>query len=170
MTDDEALADKLRVLRLHGSKPKYYNSMIGGNFRLDPIQAAVLSVKLPHLDSWHAGRQENAAYYDDKLKGVGTPKAVWGRQAHIYNQYVLSVDTKRDALMKHLKDNGIGCEIYYPVTFHEQECFRYLGYELGAFPASEKAARSTLAIPIYPDLTTEMQDYVISKVHEFLRG
>jgi dTDP-4-amino-4,6-dideoxygalactose transaminase len=169
VTDDDALAEKLRTLRLHGSKPKYYNSMIGGNFRLDPIQAAVLLVKLDHLDAWHRGRQENAAYYDDHLRSaaISKPNAAWGRSAHVYNQYVISVEDRRDELVKHLQSHGIGCEVYYPVAFHEQKCFAHLGLPIGSFPISEHASRHTLAIPVYPELTREMQDYVIGKLEEF---
>jgi dTDP-4-amino-4,6-dideoxygalactose transaminase len=169
VTDDDALAEKLRVLRLQGSKPKYYHSMIGGNFRLDPIQAAVLSVKLDHLDSWHRGRQKNASYYDEYFRSaaITKPNAAWGRAAHVYNQYVITVKDRRDELIKYLQSQGIGCEVYYPVAFHEQKCFAHLGLPLGSFPHSERASRHTLAIPVYSELTSEMQDYVIAKLEEF---
>jgi dTDP-4-amino-4,6-dideoxygalactose transaminase len=169
VTDDDALAEKVRILRLQGSKPKYYHAMIGGNFRLDPIQAAVLLVKLDHLDSWHRGRQKNATYYDEHLRSpaITKPNAAWGRSAHVYNQYVITVKDRRDQLLKHLQGQGIGCEVYYPVAFHEQKCFGHLDLPLGSFPNSEKASRHTLAIPVYPELTTEMQDYVIAKLEEF---
>ncbi len=168
-TMDASLGERITLLRNHGAKPKYYHSMIGGNFRLDPIQAAVLLVKLPHLERWHGMRQANAAHYDERLKvpGVVKPKIAWKREYHIYNQYVISVPERRDALRAHLNANEIGCEIYYPVPFHEQECFRYLGYRKGDFPNSEKAAQSTVALPIYPELTKEMQNYVIEKIGEF---
>ena len=169
VTDDDALADKLRRLRNHGAEPKYYHSMIGGNFRLDPIQAAVLSVKLPHLDSWHAARQRNATFYDEQFRfaGVSTPKIKYRREYHIYNQYILTVERDREGLRSHLTECNIGTEIYYPVPFHEQECFASLGYKLGDFPHSEYAARHTLALPIYPELTEEMLAYVVERIGKY---
>ncbi len=169
VTNDEKLADKLVKLRNHGSAPKYYHSMIGGNFRLDAIQAAILLVKIKYLDDWHKGRQENAKYYDENLKieGIQNPTIMYNRESHIYNQYILSVPSKRDELRKFLNDADIGNEVYYPVPFHEQECFKYLGYKTGDFPISEYVAKHSIALPIYPELTTEMQDYVISKIKEF---
>jgi len=166
VTDDANIDEKLKKLRNHGAKPKYYHALIGGNFRLDPIQAAILLVKLPHLDTWHSMRQENAAYYDENLnaKGIKKPVIAYNRESHIYNQYVISVMEQRDDLRKFLAENNIGTEIYYPVPFHDQECFRYLGYKSGDFPHSEYAATHTLALPIYPELTKEMQDYVIEKL------
>jgi dTDP-4-amino-4,6-dideoxygalactose transaminase len=169
VTRDAKLADKLQKLRNHGAHPKYFHAMIGGNFRLDTIQAAALLVKLPKLDAWHAKRRANAAYYNLHLNGPGLvkPEAVYGPEFHIYNQYVIAVPEKRDELRKHLQDKGIGNEVYYPVPFHEQECFRYLGYSTGNFPNSEFAARHTVALPIYPELTTDMQDAVIAAVRAF---
>ncbi len=169
VTSDDALAEKLAKLRNHGAKPKYYHALVGGNFRLDPMQAAVLLVKLPHLNSWHEKRRKNAAYYDENLKieGVINPKIAYKRDYHIYNQYVVRVPDRRDELRKFLTDNEIGNEVYYPVPFHEQECFEYLGYKSGDFSHSEHAAAHTIALPIYPELTTEMQDYVIEKIGEF---
>ncbi len=169
VTKHEEIADKIRKLRNHGAYPKYYHSMIGGNFRLDAIQAAILLAKFPHLEKWHLMRQENAAYYDENLnvEGIRKPAIAYSRKDHIYNQYVISVSTQRDELQKFLSDNDIGTAIYYPVPFHLQECFRYLEYKKGDFPNSEYAAEHTLAIPIYPELTTEMQYYVISKIGEF---
>ncbi len=166
VTDDPTIDEKLKKLRNHGAKPKYYHALIGGNFRLDPIQAAILLVKLPHLDTWHKMRQENAAYYDENLnvKGIKKPDVAYKREFHIYNQYVISVMEQRDELRKFLAENNIGTEIYYPVPFHEQECFRYLGYKSGDFPNSEYATKHTIALPIYPELTTEMQDYVVDKL------
>jgi len=166
VTDDAKINEKLKKLRNHGAKPKYYHALIGGNFRLDPIQAAILIVKLPHLDKWHSMRQENAAYYDENLnvKGIKKPLVACKREFHIYNQYVISVAEKRDDLRKFLTENTIGTEIYYPVPFHEQECFQYLGYKSGDFPNSEYATKHTIALPIYPELTTEMQDYVADKL------
>ena len=169
VSKDEKLAEKVRLLRNHGAKPKYYHSLIGGNFRLDPIQAAVILVKLPHLDSWHQARQENAHFYDEVINtsGVVKPNIAYDRECHIYNQYVISVPEKRDDFREFLKSKDIGHEVYYPVSFHEQECFSYLGYKLGDFPKSEQAARSTVALPIYPELTREMQEYVVAAIEEF---
>ncbi len=169
VTKDENVADKIRRLRNHGAKPKYYHSMIGGNFRLDPIQAAALLVKFPHLDTWHQLRQENAAFYDEHLPKdkVTLPRLAHKRENHIYNQYVIAVPEKRDALRNYLQENEIGTEIYYPVPFHLQECFRYLGYQPGDFPNSEYAANHTLALPIYPELTQDMQTYVIEKIEAY---
>lgn len=166
VTDDQTIDEKLKKLRNHGAKPKYYHALIGGNFRLDPIQAAILLVKLPHLGKWHSMRQENAAYYDENLnlKGIKKPVVAYKREFHIYNQYVISLAAKRDDLRKFIAGNNIGTEIYYPVPFHEQECFRYLGYKSGDFPNSEYATKHTIALPIYPELTTEMQDYVVDKL------
>jgi len=170
VTNDSELNDKLKMLRNHGAKPKYYHAMIGGNFRLDPIQAAVLLVKLPHLDQWHIMRQENAAYYDENLKdlGVKTPVIAHERKCHIYNQYVISVPENRDELRQFLADNNVSTEIYYPVSFHMQACFNELGYREGDFPNSEYAARHTIALPVYPELTHEMQDYVVDRIREGL--
>jgi dTDP-4-amino-4,6-dideoxygalactose transaminase len=169
VTNDAMIDEKLKKLRNHGAKPKYYHALIGGNFRLDPIQAAILLVKLPHLDKWHAMRQKNAVYYDENLnvKGIKKPFVAYKREFHIYNQYVISVAKKRDDLRKYLTENNTGTEIYYPVPFHEQECFRHLGYKSGDFSNSEYTATHTIALPIYPELTTEMQDYVIKKIGEF---
>ena len=171
VTSDAALADKLIKLRNHGMDPKYYHKMVGGNFRLDALQAAVLSVKLPHLDSWHAARQKNAAFYDEHLTapGLNTPQAVYGRENHIYNQYMLSVPGKRDELRDFLVKNEIGHDVYYPVSFHEQECFKDLGYKTGDFPASEYASQHVIALPIYPDLATEQLAFVAEKINEFYR-
>lgn len=168
-TNDNALAEKVRKLRNHGAHPKYYHALLGGNFRLDAIQAAVLSVKLPHLDGWSAARRRNAAYYDERLTSefVTRPSAVFGREHHIYNQYVIAVRERRDDLRAYLTERGVGCEVYYPLPFHEQEVFRGLGYRVGDFPHSEWAARHTLALPIYPELTPEMQDYVVECVGAF---
>jgi len=170
-TNDAKLAEKLVKLRNHGSHPKYYHAMIGGNFRLDPIQAAVLLVKLKYLDEWHKGRQANAAYYDEHLNvtGLKKPAIAYRRDYHIYNQYIIAVPGDRDKLREFLKANDIGHEVYYPVPFHQQECFRYLGYKTGDFPHSEYAAEHTIALPIYPELSDAMQQYVIDKIHEFYK-
>ena len=172
-TSDPARADKLAVLRTHGSRPKYYHHVIGGNFRLDALQAAVVATKLPHLDGWTAGRQRNAAIYDRLFAqaglvadGVVLPTVVTER--HIFNQYVIRVE-RRDALMEHLKANGIGTEIYYPLCLHEQGCFAYLGHKSGDFPKAEAAAAHTLALPIYPELREVQLEYVVSQVRAFVR-
>lgn len=169
VTNDSALAEKLITLRNHGSHPKYYHSLIGGNFRLDTIQAAALLIKLPHLENWHQARQRNAQYYDKALAGsaVQTPQVVYQRAYHIYNQYVIIAPEKRDELRRYLAESEIGTEVYYPVPFHLQECFKYLGYRRGDFPHSEYAAEHSLALPIYPELTEEMQAYVAEKVVKF---
>jgi dTDP-4-amino-4,6-dideoxygalactose transaminase len=171
VTGDAALAEKVRLLRNHGAHPKYYHAMIGGNFRLDTVQAAVLLVKLPYLEGWHAMRRENALYYDELLAGtpITTPALSYGRENHIYNQYVVSVPEKRDELRAWLSRNDIGNEVYYPVAFHEQECFQSLGYTKGDFPNSEHAARHTLALPVYPELTRAMQERVVEMILKFYR-
>ncbi|MBM4310989.1 MAG: DegT/DnrJ/EryC1/StrS family aminotransferase [Deltaproteobacteria bacterium] len=171
VTDDAALADKVRLLRNHGAHPKYYHALIGGNFRLDTVQAAVLLVKLPHLESWHAMRRVNAAYYDELFAGtnISVPAISYGREHHIYNQYVISVPEKRDELRAWLTHNDIGNEVYYPVAFHEQECFRSLGCKKGDFPHSEFAAGHTLALPVYPEITRPMQERVVEMIQKFFR-
>ena len=168
VTNDEALFRRLTIMRNHGMEPKYYNKFIGGNFRLDPIQAAALLVKLPHLDEWSEARRQNAAYYNEKFAGtvIQTPYVSPDCRT-IYNQYCIRVP-RRDELVAHLKANGIGCEIYYPVPAHLQECFLYLGYGEGDFPACEKAAGEIMALPIYPELTDEMQDAVVEAILGFL--
>ena len=168
VTNDEQLYNQLLIMRNHGSKPKYYHSYIGGNFRLDPIQASALLVKLPHLDKWSQKRRDNAAYYNKKFEGTvaGTPY-ISPDCVTIYNQYCIRVP-QRDKVVEHLRASNIGCEIYYPVPMHLQECFRYLGYKNGDFPQSEKAAKEVLALPIYPELTDEMKDCVVEGVLEFL--
>ena len=145
---------------------------------MDPIQAAVLEVKLPHLNEWHRQRRENAATYtsliaEKGLEQVTPPREVYGEAGlsfpHIYNQYVIRTP-ERDALKQYLAEQGVSTEIYYPVPFHQQECFRYLGYDTGAFPQSERAAGEVLALPIYPELSRDMQEYVIDKIGEFFSG
>jgi len=170
-TKDPELAERMRVLRVHGGKPKYFHALIGGNFRIDELQAAVLRIKLKYLDGWTAGRQRNAAYYDRAFSAadlggrVITPQAAPG-QRHIFNQYVVRVH-ERDALRKFLGEHGVGTEIYYPVPLDRQECFGYLGYAPGAFPESERAAAETLAIPIYPELTEDQLETVVARVAEY---
>jgi dTDP-4-amino-4,6-dideoxygalactose transaminase len=183
ITNDTDLADKVKLLRGHGAKPKYYHKVVGGNFRLDALQAAVLRVKLMHLDAWTAGRQRNAATYrrlfaeaginhqssgvSDRFPVVMPQDAGSGR--HIYNQFVIRCEG-RDALMAHLKQRGVGTEIYYPVPLHLQECFTHLGHRSGDFPASEAAAKQTLALPIYPELAIEQQVTVVEAVAAHYRG
>jgi len=169
VTNDEALAQRCTVMRNHGSRPKYYHKFVGGNFRLDPIQAAVLLVKLKYLPQWHEGRRANAAYYDAKLAEVDGVVAPHIEQWNytIYNQYVIRVPN-RDAVMAHLKEKKIGCEIYYPLALHMQKCFADLGHKEGDMPQAELAAKETLAIPIYPELTDEMKDYVVAGIVEAL--
>jgi len=194
VTDDPERAEKLRILRVHGSKPKYYHSLVGGNFRLDALQAAVLSAKFHHLDAWTAKRQDNAARYDRMLQSTGLvdkvlirpPKPIWrdavsdeapvsnpGTQSptahyHIYHQYVIATP-RRDELKAYLFDKGIGTEIYYPVPLHLQECFKDLGYKQGACPVAEEASRTSLALPVYPELNIDQQEYVINSIREFFQ-
>jgi dTDP-4-amino-4,6-dideoxygalactose transaminase len=173
IANDPKLAESLQILRLHGGKPKYYHSVIGGNFRLDALQAAVLIVKLAKLDSWTAARQANAKRYDDlfaaaKLRQVKTPVVTKGVR-HIFNQYVIRVE-RRDAVRQYLTEKGIGTEIYYPVPLHMQKCFAYLGMLPEDCPESAKAAAEVLAVPIYPELTEAQQEYVVQSVVEFYRN
>lgn len=173
VTNDEELAEHMRVLRVHGGKPKYYHSFIGGNFRIDALQAAVIRVKLKHLDDWTAGRQRNAEFYNKAFAAAGltdqvnTPTALDGYR-HIYNQYVVRV-SKRDELRAFLAENNIGTEIYYPVPLHMQECFAYLGYAPEDCPESKSAAAETLALPIYPELSEEQLQYVVDAVKAFVQ-
>jgi dTDP-4-amino-4,6-dideoxygalactose transaminase len=181
LCQDPALAEKIRILRAHGSKPKYHHKMIGGNFRLDSIQAAVLNVKLGHLDGWTRKRQENALRYTalfesaglPKKTGIRLPEAVYRGSGvghfHIYNQYVIRVPD-RDRLREYLAKKEISTEIYYPVPFHLQECFRYLGHREGDFLESERAAKETLALPIYPELDAARQECVVEEIHRFYGG
>lgn len=168
---DDALAEKMRILRVHGGKPKYFHAVIGGNFRIDELQAAVLSVKLNHLDSWTEGRQRNARFYDQAFARAGLtdrvklPIVAAGHR-HIYNQYIIRVG-ERDKLKAHLGEWSIGTEIYYPVPLHVQRCFAYLGGKEGDCPESERAARETLALPIYPELKPEQLQYVVDTIARF---
>ena len=189
VSNDDELGEKLRIMRVHGGKPKYYHKIIGGNFRLDAIQAAVLNVKLPHLDDWSAQRRGNAELYTKLFVGAGLaestgktgfddknkvllPEAVYKdsgvKNYHIYNQYIIRVK-ERDAVRKHLTDKGIGNEIYYPVPFHMQECFSPLDYEKGDFPLAEEAADDSIALPIYPELTEEQQKYIVDSIAGFIK-
>jgi len=188
VTRDPERAKRLEILRVHGGRPKYYHRVIGGNFRLDAIQAAVLNVKLPHLDAWTAARQANAARYRELFseaglvvdsaeldpatfdmsgrKGVVLPFERPGGR-HIYNQFVLRVD-RRDELREFLSARGIGNEVYYPVPFHLQDCFADLGHGPGDFPVSEVAAAQSVAVPIYPELGEEQRREVVAVVREFM--
>lgn len=170
---DDRVADRVDLLRQHGARPKYYHAEVGINSRLDSLQAAVLSVKLRHLDSWTEKRRANAALYRElfaakKITGVTLPVEPAGYH-HIYNQFVIRVKD-RDALRDHLSRNEIGTEIYYPVPLHLQECFADLGYKAGDLPMSEEAANTTLALPIYAELTPEMQEYVVDAIARFFTG
>jgi dTDP-4-amino-4,6-dideoxygalactose transaminase len=187
VTNDAALDGKLRIKRVHGGEPKYYHSVIGGNFRLDALQAVVLLEKLKHLDAWTLGRQRNARFYDgafaaagaDGAAGLGaaaggrglrgrvtTPVARPGR--HIYNQYVIRCE-RRDELRKFLAEQGVGSEIYYPVSLHSQQCFAYLGHAPQDFPESTRAAGETLALPIYPELSEAQLAFVVERIADFYR-
>ncbi len=183
VSNDEQFAEKVRMLRNHGANPKYYHAEIGGNFRLDPIQAAVLRIKLKHLEAWHAARRKNAKYYNalfaEKTPLLETaivkiPTAMYKNAAkgneshrnyHIYNQYVIEVE-KRDELVAHLRKQNVGCEIYYPLCLHDQECIKGK-IDVHPMEYAEHAAGKTLALPIYPELTTTMQDYVVRQISSF---
>jgi len=171
-TNDAALAHELRLLRNHGAEPKYFHQRIGGNFRLDALQAAVLRVKLPHLDRWTEARRANARRYGDLFADAGQAgKIVLPREMpgcrHIFNQYVVRVPG-RDGVRASLAGQDIGTEVYYPVPFHLQECFAPLGHHRGDFPHAEEAAASSLALPIYGELTLEQQQAVVSALGEAL--
>lgn len=170
-TNDPDVYDRLKILRVHGSRPKYYHKLIGGNFRLDALQAAILIVKLKYLDEWSEKRIRNANLYRKLLKEIDPGDIslpLEKEKRHIYNQFVLRVASKRDALKKYLNEKGVGCEIYYPVPLHMQDCFQYLNLREEAFPVSVKAASETLAIPIYPDLEESQINYVADNIGEFL--
>jgi len=164
VTNDSGLRDKLMMMRSHGQGARYYHEFVGGNFRLDPIQAAALLVKLPYLDRWSQARRDNAAYYDKKFEAtpVETPY-ISPDCVSIFNQYCIRVP-RRDDVVAHLKSQDIGCAIYYPVPLHLQKCFEYLGGKRGDFPHSEKASEEVMALPVYPELTDEMKDTVVEAV------
>ncbi|MBN2224265.1 MAG: DegT/DnrJ/EryC1/StrS family aminotransferase [Deltaproteobacteria bacterium] len=176
-TSSEKTAEDLKVLRNHGSKPKYYHRVVGVNSRLDALQAAVLRVKLKHLDAWTEGRRNNA----DRYRSLFTERGLVAPDGpvtvpiqtegcyHIYNQFVIMVD-RRDDLRGHLSRADIGTEVYYPVPLHLQECYRYLGYNQGDFPHAETAAQRSLALPIYPELTADMQQYIADEISVFYGG
>ena len=186
VTNDPDLADRIKLLRTHGYRPKYHNKAVGGNFRLDAIQAAVLRVKLKYLDGWTEARRRNAETYRRLLREADLVLDGWdgdqlggrdgfvlpydaGHGRHIYNQFVIRAD-RRDELMAYLKDYKIGAEIYYPVPMHLQECFAELGYRRGDFTASERAADETLALPIYPELTGPMVARVVAALVDYKAG
>ena len=172
------LAEQLRLKRVHGGERKYYHRVIGGNFRLDPIQATVIRVKLPHLNRWHNQRQDNAEYYnklfaETSIGGrISIPQVMHSQRLenpHIYNQYVIRAE-QRDQLQSFLAENEISTEVYYPLPFHLQECFLDLGGKAGDFPVSETAAEEVLALPVYPGLNRQMQEAVVEKIEEFYQA
>lgn len=171
-TDDDELFRLLKLIRIHGSAHTYYHELVGGNFRIDALQAAVLNVKLEHLEKWHEGRRRNAAIYDEMLADspVITPPIADGNRS-IYNQYVIRVPgdgSERDALKEKLAARGVGSAIYYPLGLHEQKCFAYLAYRKGDLPETERACREVLALPIYPELTEEQVRYVATQIRDIL--
>jgi dTDP-4-amino-4,6-dideoxygalactose transaminase len=171
-TGDDALAARLRRLRVHGGATEYLHTEIGINSRLDALQAAILRVKLPHLDGWSRARRERAETYSLLLTNARLDfelRVPFIREnvRHIFHQYVVRVPAHRDALAEHLRAHGVGTKIYYPVPLHMQECFLYLGYAAGALPEAKRAARETLALPIYPELRLEQQQYVVDVISRF---
>ncbi|MBW1812243.1 MAG: DegT/DnrJ/EryC1/StrS family aminotransferase [Deltaproteobacteria bacterium] len=170
-TGSDDFNEKIRILRDHGQDPKYFHQVIGGNFRLDALQAAIVSIKLKHLDTWSQARKENANRYSILFKESGLEDRVQvpyeKENRHIYNQYIIRLEDKRDNLRAFLLDCKIGTDIYYPVPLHLQECFKYIGYKTGDFPVAEMAANHTLAIPVYPELSPDQQAYVVEKITEF---
>jgi len=172
VTDEVDLADRLRCLRNHGAKPKYYHRLVGGNFRLDALQAAVLLVKLPYLEQWTQSRQQNAAWYADQFQKHGLvpqylkPPTVAPDRRHVFNQFMIRTPW-RDPLMEHLRKRGIGCEVYYPRPFHLQEALAFLGGKQGDYPQAEQAAQETLALPIFPELRPEERQEVVQAIKEF---
>lgn len=171
-TNEKSIYEKLKILRVHGAKPKYYHQYVGGNFRIDALQAVVLSIKLKYLDQWTSKRQENAERYrkyfnQADINEVTLPAEKEKR--HIYNQFVIMVKDKRDELKAFLNNHEIGTEIYYPIPLHLQECFKYLNYKENDFPISERAAKSTLALPIYPELSNDQIEYVVDIINKFFK-
>lgn len=180
VTGEQTLYEKMRIIRVHGDAGRYEHRVVGGNFRLDPLQAVVLGVKLPHLPDWHRGRRQNAAVYNRLFTEAGLiaagrvrlPQAAYQEAAasspgepeyHIYNQYVIRVED-RDGVMRFLQDEGIGSAIYYPEPLHRQQCMAGLGYEDLILPETEKASKETMALPIYPELSEEMLAQVVSRI------
>lgn len=189
-TNDDELAHRMEIMRVHGGEPKYYHKVIGGNFRLDALQAAVLNVKLPHLNDWSRARRANAHHYNELFIAVGLSETAGRTQfdeknkvllpasiyedsgnefVHIYNQYCIRVEN-RDALIDHLRSQQIGCEIYYPVPFHRQECFRDVPSSKDSFPVSDAVASTILALPIYPEMTIDMREYVVECISKGVKG
>lgn len=169
LTNDEKTRDNLKMLRVHGSRDRYFHEVVGFNSRLDTLQAGILLVKLKYLEQWSTKRREHAKIYDELFKGsaVVTPFIADGNTS-VFNQYVIRVKN-RDALMKHLKENAIGCAVYYPLCLHLQNCFKDLGYKEGDFPESEKATKEVLAIPVYPELTRQQQETVAATIIDFTK-
>ena len=182
VTSDEQFAEKLRSLRNHGAQPKYYHSIVGGNFRLDPIQACVLNIKIHHLDKWHRARYRNSQLYRKLFADAGLIgdyvilpsekyKQAEGAESnnhHIYNQFVIRVQP-RDRLRDYLSRNNIGCEVYYPLCLHQQECLKSYGLAGGSFPVAEQAAKETLALPIYPELQLYHLEYIVETIRKFFQ-
>jgi len=170
ITNNKIVAERIKILRNQGNKAKYYHLVLGYNNRMDTLQAAILKVKLKYLEAWNRKRQGNAEYFKQRLKGLKIKAPfVPEYNTHIYHQYVLRLDTPSKRLIEHLRNKGIDSRVYYPVPLHLQKCFKYLNYRKGDFPESEKAAVQTLAIPVYPDLTGQELDYIISSIREFLQ-
>ena len=181
LTSDSEFAARLKALRVHGAETKYHHKVVGGNFRLDTVQAAILQVKLGHLDAWTRARQARAETYarlfresgllDDAR--IGLPETRYRADGvpryHVFHQFVIRVP-ERERLRRRLDEAGIATEVYYPVPFHLQECFASLGYRAGDFPVAEAAARETLALPMYPELTEDQQEYVVDRIGAFLRS
>jgi len=175
VTRDPSRVDRLMALRNHGMAPKYHHALVGGNFRLDALQAAVLRVKLPHLDTWTAARQRNAAEYAQLFGAAPVadrlqlPARCASCTRHVYNQFCIRLPaSQRDRVWDGLKAAGVGCEVYYPVPLHLQPCFAYLGSGAGAFPASEQASREVLALPIYPESSTAQREFVVHTISGIL--
>ena len=181
VTNDEEVADKIRLLRIQGGRPKYFHKVIGGNFRLDTLQASVLNVKLPYLDRWTAMRQQNAIRYEELIRhaelpekvGLCLPQSVYRDHKvshyHIYNQFILRVPN-RDGLRTFLSEKGIGTEIYYPMPLHLQECYKDLGYREGTLPVAEAACKETVGLPVFPELTQQQQEYVVETIKQFYQN
>jgi len=172
VTDEPALAQRLRRLRLHGGKTEYHHDEVGINSRLDALQAAILRVKFKHLDEWSEARREKAAFYTELLEETGlnvefTPPFVRSSVRHIFHQYVIRAPQQSDDVINHLPLHGVGSKVYYPVPLHLQECFAYLGYRSGQFPEAESAAKQTLALPCFPEITEEQQRYVVDVLARF---
>ncbi len=171
-TNEMEIYERLKIMRVHGSKPKYHHSMIGGNFRLDALQAAILLIKLKHLDAWTEKRRKNAGFYrelfsEKDIASVSLPRDMGKR--HIYNQFVIKVENRRDELKAYLNKHDIGCEVYYPVPLHTQGCFNYLEHEPKDFPISRDSAEKTLALPIYPELSSDQIRYVVDIIAQFFK-